>query len=106
MTFEPDGVYSVPTSPKVHGPADPTYPPGSVGQIANDTFNYTYTSLLKVLHRALNGRPDLLDTAVGMMMSLRQQAMDVASGTNTGDQNIGPSFEYQPINPGLLSASA
>ncbi len=103
VPFEPEGVYPVPENPKVHDTTTPTYLPGSVGQVANDTFNYTYTSLLKVLHRSLNGQPDLLDTAVAMMMSLRQQAMDMASGTTTGNQNIGPSFEYQPVNPGVLT---
>ncbi len=105
VPFDPTGVFPVPTNPKVHGPLPPTYPSGRVGQIANDNFNYTYTSLLKVLHRTVNGRPEELDTAIAMMMSLRQQAMDMASGTNTGNRNIGPTFEYQPVNPGLLSAT-
>jgi hypothetical protein len=101
VTFDPTGVFAVPVNPKVHNTTTPTYPPGSVGQVANDNFNYSYTSLLKVLHDTLNGQPDLLNRAIGMMMSLRQQAMDMVSGTNTGNQNIGPSFEYQPVNPGL-----
>jgi hypothetical protein len=105
VSFDADGVYPVPKNPKVNGTTTPTYPPGSVGQVANDNFNYTYTNLLKVLHEALNGQARLLDTAIGMMMSLRQQAMDMASGTNTGGANVGPSFEYQPVNPGLLSAT-
>jgi hypothetical protein len=90
VPFDPAGVYPVPTNP--------SYPPGSVGQIADTNFNYTYTSLLKVLHATLNGHPERLDTAIGMMMSLRQQAMDMASGTDTGGQNIGPSFRYQPVD--------
>lgn len=104
VPFDPAGVYAVPEDPKVNGFSPPTYPPGAVGQVANDNFNYTYTGLLKVLHRTLNGHPEQLDTAIGMMMSLRQQAMDMASGTNTSNKNIGPSFEYQPVNPGLRSA--
>lgn len=106
VPFDPAGVYAVPKNPKVNGTTPPTYPPGSVGQIANDNFNYTYTGLLKVLHDTLNGRPEQLDTAIGMMMSLRQQAIDMASGTNTSNKNIGASFEYQPVNPGLRRPSA
>lgn len=101
VVLDPGGVFSIPANPKVNHTASPTYPPGSVGQVANDNFNYTYTSLLRVLHQALNGRAKLVDTAIGMMMSLRQQAQDMASGTDTGNQMIGPSFEYQPVNPGL-----
>jgi predicted chitinase len=88
-------------NPKVHNTPTPTYPPGSVGGVANANFNYSYTSLLKVLHQTLNGHPDLLSKAIAMMMSLRQQAMDMVSGTDTGNENIGPSFEYQPVNPGI-----
>ncbi len=90
VPFDAAGVYRVPTNP--------TYPAGTVGQIADTNFNYTYTSLLKVLHATLNGQPDLLNTAIGMMMSLRQQALDMTSGTATGGQNIGPSFKYQPVD--------
>lgn len=68
------------------GEARPTYPPGSAAQLGNDSFNYTYTGLLKVLHDTLNGHPDQIDTAIGMMMSRRQQAMDMASGTSTANK--------------------
>lgn len=103
VTFDPGGVFPIPENPKVNGTTTPTYPAGTAAKAANDNFNYTYTSLLKVLHRSLNGRPDLLATAIAMMMSLRQQALDMASGTSTGNQNIGPSFEYQPVNPGVMN---
>jgi hypothetical protein len=100
VPFDPGGVFPVPADPRVHDTATPTYAPGSPGRLANDTFNYTYTSLLKVLHRTLNGKPDLLGRAVGMMMSLRRQAMDMVCGAAAGKQNIGPTFEYQPVEPG------
>jgi hypothetical protein len=32
------------------------------------------------------------------MMSLRQQALDMFAGTNL-HHPVGPSFEYQPVNP-------
>lgn len=100
LPFDAKGVYGVPTDP-----SSPPYPAGSVGQVANDNFNYTYTCLLKVLHAMLNGAPTLFDTALGMMMSLRQQAMDMMSGTNTGGQSIGPSFEYTLVDPGPLPST-
>lgn len=105
VAFDPAAVYAVPTNPKVNNTKTPTYAPGTVGQVVNDTFNYTYTNLLKVLHRTLNGENHLLDTAIGMMMSLRQQAMDMTSGTDSGGQHIGPTFEYQPVNPGVLATA-
>jgi len=98
LTFDPDGVYTAPSNPRAA-----TYPAGSVGQVANDTFNYTYTGLLKVLHAMVNGQPKLFDTALGLMMSLKQQALDMMSGTDTGNQAIGPSFEYRLVNPGPLA---
>jgi hypothetical protein len=39
-----------------------------------------------------------LDSAIGLMMSLRQQAIDMASDTGTGGQQVGPSFGYRPVN--------
>ncbi|MGC4014321.1 MAG: hypothetical protein QM755_07370 [Luteolibacter sp.] len=64
-----------------------------------DNFNYTYTSLLKGLHDLFNGQPDTFRRTLGAMMSLRQQALDMMAGTNLPGP-IGPSFEYQPVNPG------
>jgi Ferritin-like len=98
IPFDATGVYGVATNPRAA-----TYLPGTVAQIANDTFNYTYTTLLKTLHETLNGHPDRLDTTLGLMKSLQQQAMDMMSGTSTGHQCIGPTFEYQLVNPGVLA---
>jgi rubrerythrin len=94
LSFDQSGVYAVPTNPKAA-----TYPAGSAARYACDNFNYTYTSLLKSLHATFNGQPAQLDVAIGLMMSLKQQAKDMMSGTNTGGASTGPSFEYQPVNP-------
>ncbi|HEY0605862.1 MAG TPA: ferritin-like protein [Herpetosiphonaceae bacterium] len=94
VPFDQTGVYAAPTNPKAA-----TYPEGSASRIACDTFNYTYTSLLKVLHAMFNGQSELFNTALGLMMSLKQQAKDMMAGTNTGGTSTGPSFEYQPLNP-------
>lgn len=73
-------------------------PAGSAERHALDNFNYTYTSLLKGLHQLFNGNPQNFSHTLGAMMSLRQQALDMMAGTNL-HHPVGPSFEYQPVNP-------
>ncbi|MDA8438878.1 MAG: ferritin-like protein [Propionibacterium sp.] len=98
------GVYPIPDDP-----ARGTYS----GQQAflNDTFNYTYTSLLKALHQLVNGQntPEQFNRAIGLMMSLKGQARAMTAGLpnpKPGPVNyVGPSFEYQPVEPGPPSAS-
>jgi hypothetical protein len=62
------------------------------------TFNYTYTNLLKTLHGLFNGQNNQrqFNAALGLMMSLKQQAKDMMA--NLG---FGPSFLYQPTNPAV-----
>ncbi len=92
IVLDPSGVYPVPVSPRAS-----RYTPAQ--QRANNAFNYTYTSLLKSLHDTLNGQPDRLDTAIGLMMSLKQQARDMMSGGSDGQTFTGPTFEYLPTLP-------
>jgi hypothetical protein len=94
ITLDQAGVYPVPTDPLAS-----SYAPGSAARRACDIFNYTYTSLLKSLHATFNGEADQLNSAIGLMMSLEQQASDMMSGANPRGTNVGPSFEYQPVNP-------
>jgi rubrerythrin len=94
VSFDASGVYAVPTDPKAAN-----YPAGSAQRVACDNFNSTYTSLLRSLHAALNGQPDQLDSAVGLMMSLKGQAKQMMSGIPNPAVITGPSFEYQPTNP-------
>jgi hypothetical protein len=93
IPFDPAGVFPVPTNPDAAG-----YPSGGAAQQANQNFNYTYTNLLKVLHASLNGAPRRLDAAIGLMMSLEQQAKDMVSGSLVGGECVGPTFQYQPVN--------
>jgi hypothetical protein len=82
--------------------ADPkasSYPAGSGARYGADTFNYTYTSLLKVLHETFNGNPRNLVAAVGLMESLNEQAQALMTLEAGIGANAGPSFEYQPTNP-------
>ena len=94
VSFEPSGVYAVPTDPKTAN-----YPAGSAQRFACDNFNSTYTALLRSLHATLNGQPDQLDAAIGLMMSLKGQAEQMMSGIPNPAVITGPSFEYQPTNP-------
>lgn len=96
VTFDPNGVYAVPTDP-----AAANYPPGSAQSLANDNFNYAYTSLLIGLNAFFNGAntEEQFNTVIGLMMSLKGQAKAMVSGIPNPAVIIGPSFEYQPVNP-------
>ncbi len=85
--------------PALTNPRSERYPAGSAARYACDTFNYTYTSLLKVLHDTFNGNPDSLGTAVGLMESLNGQAQTLMKMDSGIGGNAGPSFEYRPTNP-------
>jgi hypothetical protein len=94
IPFDPAGVRRL-----VVNPSTESYAPGSAARQANDNFNYTYTSLLRSLHATFNGQPDELLTAVGLMESCKQQAIDMGT-LAVGDGTVGgPSFSYQPTNP-------
>jgi hypothetical protein len=85
------------------------YEPRSVPRRMVDQFNYSYTSLLKGLHRTFNGEPNYLNTVMGLMFELKLQAEKMAerkiepADLEEGVSRIGkvgkylaPSFEYAP----------
>jgi hypothetical protein len=95
IPFEPAGVAPLMANPKLAA-----YPVGSQAYRRCATFNYTYTNLLRTLHAAFNGKPDRIDASIGLMESLKVQALDMANGPLLPDGTApGPSFEYQPVNP-------
>ena len=98
IVLDPSGVYPVPSDPKAS-----KYPVGSAARKACDTFNYTYTSLLKSLHALFNGdaTEQQMNAAIGLMMSVKEQAKAMMSGIPNPDliEYPGPSFEYQATNP-------
>lgn len=96
VVFDSNGVYPLPTNPGIDG-----YPPGTVSAFANDNFNYTYTSLLGVLHGLFNGanNADQMNRAIGLMMSLKGQAKAMCSGIPDPTVVTGPSFQYLATNP-------
>jgi hypothetical protein len=83
----------------VANPRAANYPAGSPARSACNSFNYSYTSLLRALHATFNGEPQFLSHAIGTMMSLQDQAAALVT-VPLGDGRVaGPSFEYQPVNP-------
>jgi hypothetical protein len=95
IRFNSFGVY-----PVIQNPKRSDYQAKSKARIANDNFNYGYTSLLRCLHRVFNGNVNLLNNALGLMQSLKQQAETMMSSIEVKDGiTAGPTFDYQPTNP-------
>jgi hypothetical protein len=70
-------------------------PPGSEVRALTDEANRVYTDLLHCLHRGLNGAPDELTGAVGLMWSLRWKAtalMRIPVGS--AGATAGPTFQW------------
>ena len=85
--------------PVIGDPLQAKYPPSSQAHYLNQNFNYAYTSLLKALHITFNGQPNRLESAIGLMHSLRELAMEMMTVPFADGVNAGPSFEYEPVNP-------
>lgn len=94
IPFDPNGVF-----PVIENPKSAVYSTGSAAANANRTFNYTYTSLLKTLHLVFNGHAEQFTAAIGLMESLKQQAVTMMSSVPASDGlSAGPSFEYNAIS--------
>jgi hypothetical protein len=93
IILNPSGVWPVIANPHRDG-----YAPGSEARNFNDTFNYTYTSLLKSLQLMFTGEPDRLGSTIGLMESMKEQALVMISTEIAPGQTAGPSFEYTPVN--------
>jgi hypothetical protein len=85
--------------PVIDDPAESKYPRSTQAHYLNDNFNYAYTSLLNALHLTFNGQPNRLESAIALMHSLRELAMEMMTIPVGGGVNAGPSFEYLPVNP-------
>lgn len=93
IPFEDGDVYRLKPNCKL---AD--FPPGSQAHTRLTQFNTTYNSLLRALHACFNGAPDTLDAAIGLMYSLRLEAVALMQTAAPGsDLMVGPSYEYQKI---------
>lgn len=91
VPFEPAGVLPVTSNPT------PALYVGTAAEPMNDAFNYTYTSLLAALHETFNGAPDNIDTAIGLMESVKSQAQALMAQPIAGGKNAGPTFTYRPV---------
>lgn len=91
IPFNNAGIPNMRKNPKM---AD--YPVGSQAYINCKLFNYSYTSLLNSLHRAFNGEPEEINTAMGLMFSVRLYALKLLTipDPNDASQVCGPSYEY------------
>lgn len=72
-------------------------PPGAPIRVRQEAFNAAYCKLLARLDQAFDGRPDMLDGAVGKMYRLKAQAealMQLPLGD--GPEAAGPTFEWVP----------
>ncbi|AKU20835.1 ferritin-like protein [Massilia sp. MB5] len=91
IPFDDNGVYPLRPNCKLA-----QFTPGTQAHTRLAQFIYSYNSLLNALHTCFNGQPGRLDAAIGLMYSLRIEAValvqtPVAPGSA---QNVGPSFEY------------
>lgn len=72
------------------------YPVDSAAYVNSKLFNYSYTSLLNSLHRAFNGEPEQINSAMGLMFSVRLYALKLLAieDPNNPGYVAGPSFEF------------
>jgi hypothetical protein len=99
IPFDADAVIRLIEDPH----AERDYPAGSTLRNLCDTFNYTYTCLLKALHDAFNGAPGTLPSAIGLMWSLKEQFNEMSrvpvDPKVLGSPLGAPSFEYLAVLP-------
>jgi hypothetical protein len=90
IPFDPAGVF-----PMVDDPDTAALDPHSPAGIASLQFDQTYTSLLRSIHEAVNGKPARLSDAVGLMFSLRLEAQKLMTiPIDPGPSTVaGPSFQ-------------
>lgn len=91
IPFDPTSVPNMRKNPKMDN-----YPKDSVAYQNSRLFNIQYTSLLNSLHDTFNGNPEQINTAMGLMFSLRLYALKLLSipDPNNPGYTAGPSFEY------------
>jgi hypothetical protein len=95
VPLDPGGIWNLYANAKAVD-----YPVGSRARYLAEQFNYGYTCLLKALHTTVNGQPDRLKSALGLMYEMRLTALQLVSTQvpNT-DLFAAPTFEYTPNLP-------
>jgi len=90
IVFDPTGVF-----PMVDNPTQAVLPSNSlVARLANQ-FDQTYTALLNALQTTVDGDPNNLDVAIGLMYTLRLEAQQLMSTPiPSGRGNAGPRWQF------------
>jgi Ferritin-like len=91
IPFDPAKIPNMWPNPKMND-----YPTDSLAYVNSKFFNYNYSSLLNCLHATFNGEPKKIDTAMGLMFSIRLYAfklLQTADPVHPGYM-AGPSYEY------------
>jgi len=91
IVFTPSGVYPVPDDPRMSD-----YSKDSPAYAALGDVNRTYSELLRILERFVNGHHDhrTFDAALATMHTLERQARALASGHAVAGVHLGPTFEF------------
>jgi hypothetical protein len=72
-------------------------PQGSRAALVGQRFADSYTRLLNALQRTIDGRPDYLRVALGLMFELRVYALDCVRTPLPGGLVVGPPFELTAV---------
>ncbi|NET39796.1 MAG: hypothetical protein F6K19_48875 [Cyanothece sp. SIO1E1] len=97
IPFEEDGIWNLVTNSKAND-----YSPGTKARRLVDQFNVSYTSLLNSLHDTMNGNPNGLNQAMGLMYDLKLQAQHMVEIELTSGRRVSPSFEYATVNAPVM----
>lgn len=83
VDFEPAQVWPLFTDPKPD-----RYDPRTAARRLVDTFNRSYTRLLQAIHASVNGRPEEVDPAIGIMFEMRLLALQIVSTPDPEDPTL------------------
>jgi hypothetical protein len=91
IPFDERGVHRLKANCKV---AD--FAPGSQAHTRIVQFNSSYNDLLNALHTCFNGEPARIDAAIGLMYTLKMEAVALMRTPieGSGGLMVGPSYEY------------
>jgi hypothetical protein len=93
VPFDPQGVWPMPPNPKAED-----YPPGSRSRFMAERFADAYTRLLQALQRTVEGAPEGLAAALGVMFELRLVAQETLATPDPSGRPTGLCFRYSPAS--------
>jgi len=93
-TIDWDGVRHMQSNPRTANHAL-----GGPIRAAQEKFNRSYCTLLRLLEQAFNGSPEMLEAGIGAMYGLKAQAIALMQmPTEDGLATAGPTFEYVALD--------